>query len=1339
MKHTQLGRAIADGRRRAGIAKQSDLALTLGVTQQTVSRWEAGTSRPRPEQIPLVAKALDLDASDLRLLASDTAEPGGTFVKPLPLGSLAPEEFEQFVRDLYRALNPKAEVRRAGGIGHTQAGLDTRADFPDGRSTVIQCKRESQFGPAKVRAVANQYGGTADEKILALSRVASPQAADEARTLGWKLWDRDDISSLLRTLTNEVQDRLVDTYFRGRRLELLGRNEPGPWQTVDQFFRPFEGKPVFNHDLPQIGREQDLSDVSSKLTAPSTALLILQAPAGMGKSRLLKETILSLNRSEPETLVRFLSPSGAITPTALESLGAGAKVIVVDDAHDRDDINALLEYAADPARQARLLLATRPYALTRIKAEAAAFGINSPQLVELAPLKTETIREICRAALREVGGDESWAPTIVRAAENSPLIATMAARVIANTGAGPELAKNDDALRSTVMGKFAKLLTGSLGETSEQPAVRRTLEIMAVIQPFEPKDPELVDILVRGGGITEQAATIAIKRIVEGGIALQRGTGWRLAPDILADYLIEESCIALGGKLSPFAEAMLELAPNRSVLRNVLVNLGRLDWRRSDGDTTNSAFLERVWHHFDDITSPYDARLAAIKAIAIFQPKQVMDFVARALSRGVSLPDFAEMLRDVVYSGRYQDDALQLLWDLGQNDPRNPDQNAQHPLRILSALGDFDRRKPGQFSRMILDFAVKIAKDDDSWSGDQSPLYLVKPLMSLAGMETRSQGRHLVMSQFYVNYEVVKPLRTGAIDLAIGRLNDRTPHIGHAAAAFLDSAIRGGYGVLGGRPPPEAVEAYEQEFCQTLERVRAAIAQGVLATTLIAIARAIAWRASAEDRPMGPLVQKILSELPTDLSFRVRATLADGFGRILFERRDIETWQADLEAYIAAVVIDLRKTYPDAAHRAQFVDAALADLVAAREEMGSAHVLINALLKYDPELARAILQIPSGGPSRLRKQFGGAALNTIWNTDRTEGRAFAGYAFASGNETIVGEVAAALGYLPDGYEEAEIALIRDLLQFPSADIALRTIHNLAHNRDLDAQVAADLLAGAKLHGKASLADALAMGLSERRGKRSPLLASQAARILAELSVIPELEGYWIDEMLSDFSRHYPLETADFFMRRVEEAGRQETYAIRAANHGPYANRPLAFLASERAQDVIKHVWAWFQNNRDQNHYFQNAAADFFEAMFASNDQAMVEFFSPALVTASESELHLMMRILRRVQHRFVFEQQTFVMACLERCRSVGPELLEAATDTLYAATASGMRSGTRGEPMPRDIEDEARSTRILSSLSRTSAAYQLYDQLRRMAVANIAQSQAEGRALDAAMEEQEEQ
>ena len=70
VRYSEFGRMLVQLRHDAGFAQQADLAKRLRVAQQSVSRWENGTSRPRANEMPSLAKALDMDDADALLRAA---------------------------------------------------------------------------------------------------------------------------------------------------------------------------------------------------------------------------------------------------------------------------------------------------------------------------------------------------------------------------------------------------------------------------------------------------------------------------------------------------------------------------------------------------------------------------------------------------------------------------------------------------------------------------------------------------------------------------------------------------------------------------------------------------------------------------------------------------------------------------------------------------------------------------------------------------------------------------------------------------------------------------------------------------------------------------------------------------------------------------------------------------------------------------------------------------------------------------------------------------------------------------------------------------------------------
>src|SRR5688572_8701581 len=282
-----FARLLTSLRTRAGIGKQAELARRLGISQQTVSRWERGLSRPRDKEIPLLAKVLATDQETLFKAAGYArGAVAATFDVPFPINALPPETFERFchyfLERLYR--DKSGRVHRAGSTGHRQDGIDISVTGPFGTYT-FQCKRVEEFGPQKVRAAIAKHGVPATQKFLLLSNVASPQSrAALSEHSDWQLWDREDISLRIRSLPKADQRDLVDTFFRGKRLELLGEPQPGPWMTADQFFAPYlESARLFNHAWPLVGRANDAAVLEAAMLDGSVTVALLVAPGGGGK------------------------------------------------------------------------------------------------------------------------------------------------------------------------------------------------------------------------------------------------------------------------------------------------------------------------------------------------------------------------------------------------------------------------------------------------------------------------------------------------------------------------------------------------------------------------------------------------------------------------------------------------------------------------------------------------------------------------------------------------------------------------------------------------------------------------------------------------------------------------------------------------------------------------------------------------------------------------------------------------------------------------------------------------------------------------------------------------
>jgi transcriptional regulator with XRE-family HTH domain len=1316
--YISLGSSIAQARLAAGLATQRDLALRLEMSQQSVSRWEAGTHRPKLEQLPALAALLGLNTSDLRVLAGYSVPAITSATAPFPLEQLAPEEFEQFVAHLAEGLFPHAQVRRAGSSGHDQAGVDVVVRCPSGEIIAIQCKRVRTFGPEEVRAAAAAITAQADRHILALSRVVSPAAAASAEAVGFEVWDRDDISRRIRLdLSPPAQERLVDIFFRGQRQALLGLDEPGAWMSPSEFFSPFMvPERGFSHAWPLVGRRDDITALSEAVTAPEGGVTLLVAPGGMGKTRILAALVEELRDSGLSPF--FLSATAEIKRADLQRLGPSLKFLVVDDAHDQDGLGALFEFAAEPSRQTRILLATRPYAVERIAGELAVSGLPAPRQVVLEPLGVPQLTEIARGVLERFGRPTRWAEAVVNGAGASPLVAIMAARIIGRDAVAMEKARSDVELRALILDKFERVLVGDLGAGGDEAAVRKVLQVLALVQPFHPEDRSLLTLIESVTGITADVAVRAMRLLLEGGVAYQRGRRCRLMPDVLGDYIIDRHALDHAGRLSPFAEAVLASASGQ-LLTSALINLGRLDWRRSDGDTTGSALLDSAWRRFDTIVDHWDERLHAVKALAFYQPHQAFDFAARQVRRGHLFEPLPEILRNVAFGSGRLAEAGQLLWEMARR--HGADRASENPpMRALKELCGFHPHRSLAFPKQSLEFGMALVERDEAWNGVVTPLDVLDALLATEELVTWSEGRHFSFSSYFVDYPRVAEYRRIVIDKILDLLCDPRLHVSFAAAEHLEACLRGPIGRTAAAPPEGFLERYDPERLETLCKLEAVVRAGVHPRVAVAVDRAIRWRARSAD-VIGRAVERVLEALPCDLDYDLRDVLVSG-GKDRFLHDDPEgNWDDRVQAWLRDVAARLVQAVPDAKDRLKQIEALVIEGQVARSREDHPYFLVFPTLWADPALAELMLSEIVQNRLQVLRPHANLALAVTLATDKVRGRQWLVRLASSGEKDLAYAAARGWAQIAEPNDD-DVRLLAPLASHVEVTVAVAALQSLSWSA-LEDRRKAMALAQTEIVGRDKVADEVASALIGGDRKLVAQLDIDAIeRLLEQLTAVLRFDGYWVDKLLAEISFSHPDLIAAFLRHRAELAANRNDYSMRAANTGPYVHTSLRILETPRAEALFHGMWSWMRDHWDQGLVFRHAALDVVEAMFLEATDLMARFAAALLPRADALDLRLISEMIRRADHDFVFQHTELVVALLERCEALDVDLTEEVRNTLYFGASEGMRSGNWGEPYPRDVEDRARAKAVLERLSIMSPAYELFDDIRRSAEENIKRS-----------------
>ena len=1176
---------------------------------------------------------------------------------------------------------------------------------------------------------------------MLISRIASPQARDAVHQHPkWDIWDKEDISAKLRRLTPADKLRLVDTYFKGRRFELLGEMEVGPWETRVQFFAPYENSSsLFNHVWTLVGRQQATDELGSVLADEGVRAIMLVGSGGAGKTRVLKQVVERYEAAHSNVTVRFLSRTGEISRKALEELGSKPALIIVDDAHDRDDLEALFHFVASARASTKLLLAFRPYGLDRIKAQASTFALIRPLVsqVALPPLSQQDAQELATQVLKKHSGPLQAAADIAKLTLDCPLATVIGAQVVAKEQILFDFAKNEDSFRTTLFGRFQDVVAGEIGTKADAGPIKQVLKVLALLQPFHPDDPKLLSVIEQVEKVPPHESNRLIRLLSDGGVLFKRGAKYRLSPDVLSDYIIETNCIGAESKPTGYAEHVFEAVEGEHI-ENLLVNLGKLDWVRSNGNPSNSRLLDGVWAKLVPVNEYADPVIRAVTAVAYYQPRKILDFAERLIREGRFIDQLPELLKYAAYSLDQVVRACKSLWEIGKADERLLNRHVGHAVRVLSELCEVLPNKPYEYNEKVVDFGLNLFSKAESWCYRYTPLDIVAPILKTEAYTTSGNAKGITFKPFFINLDFVAKLRKRVVDAIIALLAHSNTRIAVLAARRIGEAVHYPMGMFGASVDLATRDKWTDAFVETLEKVELATKSDTLDPLVrYVIAREVAWHADHGPDKTGKVARRIRAGLPKSLDFRILSTLIDGYG-IELRRIEPASHLNRQERRLDALVHQALSTYPDLKELYALIVKQVAHLEKNDPEKGgSPFILCNKLVYTSADFARLMVDDAcSTTPSRLAK-FVSAAAARLWQLDIKEGREIIARMFRSGEESLlaaIGDAYSRLDYRAERHGTEELNIIESLLSSDKSQVTYAAIGALRNVAQADVETALKLALSTNVGSSKQLADLLAGIFTwPNQVEFGRLTSDDLDVILNKLMAVPELDGHWLETFLALASKAFPLRVAKFFMERVDHAARSNSWSYRPCNHGPYGHVHLRFKETQEYGPLLAIVVRWIKDAKyqgDNKVVFDYRSRELFETLFGSYDEEVIDHLDTWSAAADKKEMGLIANVLQEAPPNLVFDQAAFVTTTLERAKRLGKETLQRVSGAFFGSAISGIRHGTPGEPFPRDLAMKSNAENILRSLSRFSPAYELYDQILRHADRNIELAQLEREALE---------
>ncbi len=1320
--------------RKAARWNQAELAARLGIGQQTVSKWERGLVLPaRDATAKLLRLFPEESAVELRDVLKQETKPRKAVAPPsisvlatkLNLDHLTAEQFQSFAADLFQALYPDATVSIYGVSGDVQEGLDIEIRFREGYRYTAQCKRVKNFGPQKVVEAVRAHPGRAKKKFLLITRSATQQTQDAAKKYakqGWELWDIEDMSRRIRYLPGDKARVLVDAYAPGQRREFLGIEEPSPFSSPNAFFRELlRPQAIFSHVWAIVGRTTELEELRAAAEGGAAFITIVGA-GGSGKSRLALEFLNRLGKAQPDRVLRVLTQGATVAPADIERYRNERGIFLIEDAHDRDDLEGVVSQFRRLAPDSTLVFTTRPYGLEGLESLLARQGLDDrSRIVRLRDLTRDNLEALSREVLTARKFRTDLAEDIARLADRSPLFAVIASNLVAEKRMHPRVLANEEAFKRQVLAHFSDVLQQSLAHTSgEQVKVRDILNLVAVLQPVDLNSSEFAAALEALYKHPASDYDGVRQLLADASVLVARGGRSRIVPDMLGDYILEQACAARGRATFP-ERVLAALQPGQ--LRNVLHNLAKLDWRLTvkEGLTPRASTqiwraVERLYHDSKDAR---DGILEAVESAAYFLPGQALEFLDNvdASPSGARVDRVCRIIRNVAYHGEYVRDAAERLWELGKDMPAQLNSQPDHPIRQLQSIASIEPGKPIEYNQDVLEFGLELLRQPDAGAHTWSPLEFLEQILATEGHTHTSKGNAIQIGTFTVNIKTLAPLRKQLIEAIFGLAEHSDLRIALRAIRTIgNAALRYPIGSFGNAPAKEARPALDEEFLGTIKRFEMLVRRGTVDPLIVMeIVRAVSWHAGYAQGPTHDAAQAVLQAVPKSFAQDLTECLVEGWGH--HRERATGNPMSSIEAWRNHQQETARTLRKQAGTVKVALDALRERLTlfaaAGQAFHGQPHIFVRLLCEEWLDAARAIAEAALTDPADPLVQFTEQGLGALLYAGSADAITIAKALLDTGSVDLRRRVAFAYGRLGGRVQGENLAMLEWLCANEDEITVQYTVSALHGIATENPPLAKALFFKVNIGGSTKVADELASHFCNSEQLSGSFTAEEAERFLQKLLGLEEIEEHWVQEMLGILSRSHPQAVLGFLLGRITKAEKDPRgHSYRAIPFHWDQKTRFKFRENGYLREAMARILAFAREGHEREWKERHAINELFAATVGSFDREVRDYLSEYLRTADTYGVRAVSQVLSEMSGDFVFSEIEFVEHVLRHAGRFGSKRKEEAQFALYRAATFGMRSGTRGKPYPQDIAMKQSAEGALARIRPGSPARKLFTWVR---------------------------
>ena len=1115
-----------------------------------------------------------------------TPPPVAPYPESLPLGdpNLPWERFEAFCEELISRLPGVKETHRYGRSGSRQRGIDIFADFDNGERWAFQCRQWKKFTKTDATKAIQRTSYKADRFILMLSRQATSGVRDACNGHPrWDVWDVGDISRKVREFDLHSGARLVEAHFGSSwRRGFLGLQGLTPFIKPRDFFRPFSNKSaLFNHAWQLVGRADHMSQTHKFIESHQQKVAVLVGRGGIGKSKILHALSETFDSEHEGVSLWFMAEGVPLTQDGADYLPYEPCVVVVDDAHRRNDLPVLLALSRQRPHVTKLVLSCRPQAVGHVRAQITHSGFAVDEFVVLPDVSEMSRREVKELGIQALGPELSHlADKLAAATWDCPLVTVVGGQLLANKHIPPELLERDEEFRGTVLTRFRDILVGQVGDRIDTMLCKSLLDLIAAVQPIRLDNERDLDFEAEFLGIDRPRLLNSLDALEQAGVLLRRGNTLRIVPDVLANHILHQVSVTSQGQPTGYADLVFEkfasLCPSE-----VLRNLAELDWRLRQSDSQTSDLLSGIWQiieqEFREASNAGRCSILRIlEEVAVHQPQKILELVEYAILNPSTTPEepgpfsgyesthgdvlarLPSLLRRVSYTLDFLPRCCRLLWQLGRDDARDVNPHPDHAMRVLADLASYQIGKPFVVNHLVLDTLENLLESPGSHGHVHSLLDVVDPMLAKTGISSYSEGHYLFSSSFVLNKEDIKSIRQRSLLLIVRCLFSDSLRVSLRSVTSLENALSEPVGAFDTEISEEDREQWRPEQLEILKHIANLAEYSTEPVVLIQIREVLWWHrnySSSDD--VRAKADVIASSIPESFELRLTEELMDPYHSrdLLPEEREgddgYRRQQDRVEQAQRALIAELIEYSGDAAR----VYEVLTDRILIMSDAGvdsNPQVILGLLGSSEPELSAGLCNMIFDDPDGPLAPYLQPLLSHVRSWNPEVARSIAKRALEDGSDILCRAVASTYssGGWTDNATEQDIRSIRELLSHGDIGVRAWTIRALGALAEAHKGTAIDLAKGVEVEDSVILAVELCQLFYGGRQMPFEELSREDLKVLlSKLQDVERIEDWYINGFLVKASGLDAEAVVDFLLNRIRSKGNKDMNTI----HFPFSD------------------------------------------------------------------------------------------------------------------------------------------------------------------------------------------